>query len=40
MIASKTNPLGMDLTKEIKHIYNENYKPLNKGLEEGTRRMK
>jgi hypothetical protein len=30
----------MNLNKEVKHLYNENYKPLMKETEEDTRRWK
>jgi hypothetical protein len=40
-IASKTiKYLGMNLMKEIKDLFNENYKPLKREIEEGIRRWK
>jgi hypothetical protein len=35
-----TQYLGINLTKEVKDLYNENYKPLNKETEEYYRRWK
>jgi putative IMPACT (imprinted ancient) family translation regulator len=39
-IALKIKYLGINLTKEVKDLYNENYKILKKETEEDTRRWK
>jgi hypothetical protein len=40
-IASKTiKYLGINLTKETKDLFNVNYKPLKRGIEEDIRRWK
>jgi formyltetrahydrofolate synthetase len=36
----KTKNLGIKLTKEVKDLYNENYKPLKKEIKEDLRRWK
>jgi hypothetical protein len=39
-MASKIKYLGINLTKEVKLLYNENYKTMKKEIEEDTRRRK
>lgn len=36
MSGTKTKYLGINVTKELKHLYNENYKTLIKGADEDT----
>lgn len=36
----KIKYLGIDLTKEIKDLYNENFKSLEKDIEKDTRKLK
>jgi hypothetical protein len=41
IVASKTiKYIGINLTKETKGLFNENYKPLKRGIEEDIRRWK